>query len=344
MNEANAEESQDQKGKGEKKKEEKEAKPATAATAMPAEAWTAQAATAMAYSLDIFDTGATVHVTSERNRLYNVQHTEPFPIRTANGDYVYSTLTGDMDIKLPIGQHTNTIQISNIRYDPSFTSTLISPNQLEEHSKYSMLIKNGKMSVRDRNDRLLGMLTKRNGVYAANWDLNESTAYSASAAAWPKISLHELHLRLGHANYQYLKHMANHGSLVGFRLDPNQQEEKECVTCALTKIKRTPISTQRATPRATKFGEHFHMDIWGPAKVQTLTHGRYTLTLVDDATRWGQLIVMREKSDGFAKYVAFQSWLKTQYGITIKTLQSDNDAVFLSREFEDFLQSNGTQR
>ncbi|KAF5370263.1 hypothetical protein D9757_012011 [Collybiopsis confluens] len=83
----------------------------------------------------------------------------------------------------------------------------------------------------------------------------------------------EAHCILGHQNYVYVKHMFNNNQVGRIKLDPNQMEEPECHTCLLAKATRFPIAKIRTTPRAEKYGDIFHMDVWGPAAVKTQQFG-----------------------------------------------------------------------
>ncbi len=53
---------------------------------------------------------------------------------------------------------------------------------------------------------------------------------------------------------------------------------------------------------------------------------------------------MAKKSKIFEHYQAFEAWLKTQYNIQIKKLRSDWGGEYLSGEFSDHLQKEGTIR
>ena len=92
---------------------------------------------------------------------------------------------------------------------------------------------------------------------------------------------------------------------------------------------------------ASNFGDLVHMDIWGLATICSMDCAHFILTIVNDAMHWMHTVLMQYKSNAFAKFVIWQSMLKTQYSITIKCIQSDNDPVFLSNEFKSFLQSQG---
>lgn len=80
------------------------------------------------------------------------------------------------------------------------------------------------------------------------------------------------------------------------------------------------------------------MDIWGPASVLTIDRCRYALTIVDDATRWLEMPLMRVKSEAFGKYVALEARLLTQHGVRVKTVQSDRGGEFLSTDMDAHLE------
>ncbi|THG92939.1 hypothetical protein EW145_g8529, partial [Phellinidium pouzarii] len=221
-------------------------------------------------------------------------------------------------------------------------STLISISKLDADG-YKVLIGNNRLTISSPSGKFLGSIERFNNIYATRWH-GHCASLADTAFSAEKLSLSDIHRRLGHVNYGYLRKMIRDGKLVGMALDETRSEEEECVPCVLAKIRRTPIPHQRQSELATAFGDRFHMDIWGPAKVRASGHGLYALTIVDDATRWLQMSVMQRKSDSFARYVAWQTFLKTNFGITIKQLQSDNDGAFLSSEFKSYLESMGTEQ
>ena len=120
--------------------------------------------------------------------------------------------------------------------------------------------------------------------------------------------------------------------------------ETQCITCIEANIKRAVVPKLRTSELAKAFGDHFHMDIWGPARKQALGGYNYTLTLVDDATRWTQIYLLKTKDNAYGAYIKWAELLYTQHNIRIKTLQSDNDSVFLSTQFNEFLNTQGTTR
>ena len=53
---------------------------------------------------------------------------------------------------------------------------------------------------------------------------------------------------------------------------------------------------------------------------------------------------LKTKDNAYAAYMQYAQLLKVQENITIKILQSDNDAVFLSEAFTKFLAEEGTKQ
>ncbi|KAJ3804036.1 hypothetical protein F5876DRAFT_53855, partial [Lentinula aff. lateritia] len=113
----------------------------------------------------------------------------------------------------------------------------------------------------------------------------------------------------GHQNYAYIKHMFKTNQVHEIKLDSKQMEEPECQTCMLTKAVRFPISTIQASLRLEKFGDVFHMDVWGPASVQMLNHYIYALTVINEATSWLEELLMKGKDESFTQYVILQTGL-----------------------------------
>jgi hypothetical protein len=96
------------------------------------------------------------------------------------------------------------------------------------------------------------------------------------------VTLAELHRRLGHRNYRTVLDMICHGRITGVEL--TDQLQPECCGCMLGKAECAIVSKARTSPLAAKYGDHVHLDLWGPARVRTIHHHFYAFIIVDDAT------------------------------------------------------------
>ena len=98
-------------------------------------------------------------------------------------------------------------------------------------------------------------------------------------------------------------------------------------------------------PRAAKFGDEIHLDVWGPSPVQTPGRKEYYVSFMDDHTRWTHLQLLATKDGVFEAYKNFESWSKLQFGISaFKVLHSDRGGEYLGKMFSSHLASQGTMR
>lgn len=73
----------------------------------------------------------------------------------------------------------------------------------------------------------------------------------------------------------------------------NKVALNNCEVCPLAKRTRQPFP--HSFSRSTCSFQLFHMDVWGPYKVETFDGMRYFLTIVDDYSRWTWTFLMRLK-------------------------------------------------
>lgn len=54
--------------------------------------------------------------------------------------------------------------------------------------------------------------------------------------------------------------------------------------------------------------------------------------------------LIKTKDKAYSAYIKWTTYLFTQYSIKVKTLQSNNNTVFLSHDFSNYLISQGTKQ
>ena len=73
---------------------------------------------------------------------------------------------------------------------------------------------------------------------------------------------------------------------------------------------RQPFLKESKT-RATKYGEHVHWDLWGPATVKSLNRNLYVAARINDATRETKLYFQTKKSQTVNSYKLNEAYIKT---------------------------------
>ena len=85
------------------------------------------------------------------------------------------------------------------------------------------------------------------------------------------------HFRLGHPNFQYMKHLFPH------LFSKVEMTTLSCDVCTLAKQHRVSFPSQPYKP--THPFTLVHSDVWGPSKVTTSSGKRWFVTFIDDHTR-----------------------------------------------------------
>eukprot|EP00052_Salpingoeca_macrocollata_P029828 m.307283 g.307283 ORF g.307283 m.307283 type:complete len:1084 (-) comp23022_c5_seq5:1469-4720(-) len=118
-----------------------------------------------------------------------------------------------------------------------------------------------------------------------------------------------------------------------------------CPVCVSGKSSRKPTA-KAAAPRATEIGQHLHCDLNGPLEVPSFKGARYALIVVDDATNYYFVRVMRQKSDVVESFRLCLDELASlgHQPRPGAVLQSDCDAVFEHGAFAALCRERGIRQ
>ena len=138
--------------------------------------------------------------------------------------------------------------------------------------------------------------------------------------------------------------MLKDSTITGLTLDEAHPTMGACDSCEYAKTTRKPIGKERDPPRRENLGDEVHTDLWGPSPVQTPGYSQYYVSFTNDHMRYTTLYLQKTKAETFASYKSYEAWLSTQFDVKIKRLCSDRSGEYLSKEFNQHLQSRGTER
>ena len=112
-----------------------------------------------------------------------------------------------------------------------------------------------------------------------------------------------------------------------------------CDTCELPKSHH--ISYLSSLNKSSKLFEVIHSDVWGLAKVPSISRARYFVTFIDECTRMTWVSLLIKKSDVCLAFQKFHKMIHTQYQKQIRIWQSDNGTEFVDASLGDFLSNHG---
>lgn len=132
-----------------------------------------------------------------------------------------------------------------------------------------------------------------------------------------------LHPRLGHPNLSKLKKLVHSlSSLFIFN----------CESCQHGKHAHSSFSSL-VNNRAKAPFSLVHSDVWGPSHVNSTLGFSYFFTFIDDFSRCTWLFLMKSGSELFSVFQTFTAEIKSQFGVPIRALRSDNAPEYFSSQF-----------
>ena len=140
-----------------------------------------------------------------------------------------------------------------------------------------------------------------------------------------------IHAQLGHHSLSKLQKLVSSLSKVS---------NLHCQSCQLGKHNRSQfhnrVNKQVSFPFAL-----VHSDVWGPSRTVSTFESKYFVIFIDDFSRCTWLFLMKNRSELFSIFEQFYREIRTQFGLSIRTLRSDNAREYLSQQFQTFMSSNG---
>ena len=287
---------------------------------------------------ELYDSGATRHISPYRNDFTSYRTLEP-PVflHAANGQQFPAVGTGTMVISTPNGGEQSALTLEKVLHAPSVGYTLVSLGALDTLG-YRIAIGGGHLEIKSRGGERLALIGRTpRGLYRVSHE-------GEACYAVEIVSIMELHRRMGHIAPASARKLVTDGLVTGIALDSSSQEE-HCEACIYARATRQPVPKLRVSTQAKAFGDEIHTDVSGPAEVATRAGRRYFVTYTDDATRYTTTYLLAAKSDVFSTYQRFEAWARTQnHCSAIKVLRSDRGGEYLSNEFDKHLAAAGTAR
>ncbi|CAG9104628.1 unnamed protein product [Plutella xylostella] len=338
-------------------------------------AWNGTLLTALAVDINsnawYVDSGATSHMTNNKNLLKNYVVDNPRLVTVANNQKINSEGHGDVELLLNGKQEIT--KISDVIYVPDLSTSLLSVSKMTAKG-LQVHFDSQECSI-CFGGTVIASATKVNDVYQLNMEIPKCTTANqlAAVAACQSVvpsecgpsstlpavaqftnesqpvetvklckaqSTQELwHRRLGHLNRRsmdLLKNgMANGINYTGGKHSP-------CVACIEGKQSRLPFPEQSYNRATDKLGL-IHSDLCGPMSVSSYSGARYLLTFIDDYTRMTFGYFIKTKDEVFSVFKMFKSYVENQTDLKIKKIRTDNGCEYVNNQFQMFLREHGIE-
>ena len=305
--------------------------------------------------VDVFDSGASVHISPYRERFTSFRELEPArPITAANGETFMAIGEGEVELRVPNGKSTQLLKLRNVLYSPSVAFALVSIKKADEGG-YTTIFEHGECRLVERaSDLDVARVPLTNGLYqvvsryvevtagvaaeVAALAATDDTAFGASSTRPGsnrrvlEISQAEFHRCLAHRSYKAARNLVLKEHATGVEFTDEGPYNAQCDVCVQVKITRKAIPDHahpgEQEPIITTYGEKFYSDTWD-AEATSLGGNRKTVLFVDDKTRYHHGFPIRSNADTDEAYLELEANVLTQTGTQIKWVHSDNGSEFV---------------
>ena len=290
------------------------------------------------------DSGASTHVTGNRDLLTEIRRGPNSRITTANGRTLPVTAQGALTLS---GN-----KISEVLYVPGLCKNLLSVGKFADTGHYTLFgPRHCWVFAHDNLNKVIltGTRPHSNSLYRINTSLTGKIK-RPSHMSIPRINaaivslpgLTELwHKRLGHINFQSLYYLSQRNMVIGLPL--LKKIQPTCEACMLGKQHIHPIP-KHVLPYTTRPLELIHSDLCGPLPHTSLKGNRYVLTFIDDFSRRTWVYFLDVKSDTFITFQDFQRQVEREMSLSLACLRTDRGGEYLSSEFNTYCTRQGIQR
>ena len=288
----------------------------------------------------LIDSGASSHMTKNKELLSDYQELEnPEKVRLGDGHTVDAIGVGNIHLQMvfKVSEPKKSVMYK-VLYVPQLSCNLFSVRAAASKGNF-VRFGRSRCWIRDRDQKLCGMGTLENQMYKLNCEVTKPETGASAAISVKDNDLDIWHFRLGHANEQSVKKLANQELATGMN-SPKQTKLSFCEGCIAGKMKRDPFKPVGEIRSKRKL-EIVHSDVCGPLSTDSIGGNKYFVTVIDDYSRCCAVYFLKSKSQVPDKFKEYEARVFNDCGQRVGTLRSDNGGEYLSKEFRELPEVEG---
>lgn len=275
------------------------------------------------------DSGASMHMTSRKDWMYNVTEPSVKNITVANREPLAVKGVGCVDIHV---SQDKVIKVNNVLYVPGLAANLLSVSTIVKNG-HKVNFNNKGCEIQNGQDEVICTATLSNKLYIM--DSRKEVAHLTTSAQ-DCNSTYLWHMRMGHLNISDVKKLPGCSDGVALTQD---QSNVTCTHCMEGRQARLPF--KNVGSRATRPLELIHSDLCGPMENASFGGMRYFITYIDDFTRMVHVYFLKDKLNILETFKDYKLKVENELNHKITKLRTDNGKEYCNNNFEHYLSSHG---
>lgn len=295
--------------------------------------WAAVALTAenVSSSCYFLDSGSTLHISNVREHFTDFVP-ESGTIGGISDTPIIIAGRGTLNFVHPSTGHQ--LVVTDAVYAPTSTHNLISVKRATRSGQFLFNQESVQFRTFESDEFFQVGTALDESLYSFDYQpVTHGQAFAATTGS--RSSIASLHDVLGHPSPAVM-------SLLGH---PHGPSTVACSSCSAGKSTRV-FPKESSTPPSTAPLQLIHADVCGPFPVPGLVSEKYFLTIVDDFTKWTQVIPLNLKSECNALMKNFilssENHFSSQ-GFKVVTVRTDNGGEFCNNVINEFYFEKGIQ-
>lgn len=284
----------------------------------------------------IIDSGASRHLTANRNLLDHYVNILPTAITIGNGKEI--TAVGQGNITIPTT--SGSILLAGVLHVPDIGSNLISVASIVDQGFHVGFTKSTCSVSKGKTIHGIG---KRQGNIYYLTGLQEVALPGVERTS--DRTSHEIwHRRIGHRSLTHTATTRIQQSVTGLDIITSGEANSEgagsiCEICMEGKQARDKLTGERK--KCEEILDTIHTDICGPMAVEGLMGERYFATFIDERSGRIAISLLKHKSAVFERFKEYQAKVERETGKRIRNLRSDGGGEYTGHSFQNYLAEKG---
>ena len=281
----------------------------------------------------LVDSGASSHMTNERNLLVNYREFQtPEKVGLGDGRTVNAVGIGNVHVNMTFKvSKPKKAVMYNVLYVPKLACNLFSVRAAAVKGNF---VKFGctRCWIKNEKGELCGMGSLSDKLYRL--DCKPLPAEHVSLALRARKSNGSMAPTSRSFECTTSKRVSERELASGIKI-PKASKLSFCEGCIEGKMHRKSFKSSQSRKM-----ELIHSDVCGPLSIGG---SKYFVTFIDDYSRCCAVYFMKQKSEVFAKFKEFEAITTNTSGCGIVRLRTDNGGEYPTKEFMDYLKSRGIQ-